>query len=1037
MHGFYIGFDVGTVSVKAVAVSNGAGPRLMGNLDRTPWTLCQPGSAVEQQLHIYLSPYRRVLGSPLDATESLLDELLRSLPEGSVSGIGFTGSGARLAASKFGAHHYSEFKSLATGVGTIYPQIDAILEMGGENSKFIEVSAGEQKVGILDYGTNGDCAAGTGSFLDQQASRLCYDVEQIGELVAGTGQGAKIAGRCSVFAKSDMIHAQQKGSTPPMVLKGLCEAVARNFKGNVAKGRELKGRTAFVGGVAQNQAVFSALREVFGVENGRFFVPEAPAYYAAIGAALLESKAPSVAFRKSDVSTETWFPSWPPLSLKRVTHLQPGILRDGEVAGPVSATAGRRNAFLGIDIGSVSTNLVLMDEAGLVIHEVYLRTRARPVEVVRQGLDELQRSYGESVRICGVGTTGSGRELIGELVAADCINDEITAHKTGADHVAGLYLDRPVDTIFEIGGQDAKFIQLDQGVVVDFTMNEACAAGTGSFLEEQAEKLGVNIIDEFSALALSSQAPLRLGERCTVYMEMDVTASLRKGASKQDVIAGLAYSVAQNYLNRVVRGRSIGETIFFQGGTAYNHSVAAAFADILGKQIIIPPHNGVMGAYGMALLAREKYVATGQQTFFRGFKLDRVETSIREFTCKACSNLCDIKEFTIDGVKTYWGDKCSDRYRRQSKVERQPVIDDLVALRREALERDWLEAFRSGEAGAELQKLAGQAAAFVAARREKPTRFGLLRAMYFYQRFPFWRSYLETLGGQAVVTDTTTKQVADAGVEAAVAEFCFPIQVAHGHLVALQNLEVDRVLLPAIIDEQTEDLSVQSHVCPWGQSLSATLRHSPAAEGLEDKILEPLLNFRYGEKFVEKQLWTFFRDWAVSRQQHRLAVKLAYAAQAAFQRHMLELGRTALEQLEHQGQSGIVLVGRPYNVFDPGMNLNLASKLRKQYGVNVLPIDCLPIGSEPLAGLNPNMYWNYGRKILQTALWSNRQPHLHLIYLTNFMCGPDSFVKTFAADAAGKPFLTLQFDGHGNDAGMMTRCEAYLDSKGLLQWWKK
>jgi predicted nucleotide-binding protein (sugar kinase/HSP70/actin superfamily) len=309
--------------------------------------------------------------------------------------------------------------------------------------------------------------------------------------------------------------------------------------------------------------------------------------------------------------------------------------------------------------------------------------------------------------------------------------------------------------------------------------------------------------------------------------------------------------------------------------------------------------------------------------------------------------------------------------------------------------------------------------------------------MYFYQRFPFWRSYLEALGDQVCVTETTTKQVADAGVEAAVAEFCFPIQVAHGHLSELRKLNPDRVILPAIVNEATSDLSLPSHVCPWGQTLSATLRHSPAADGLAERLLEPLLHFREGERFVEKQLWEFFKPWAVDRRHHRLAVKLGYAAQSAFQTRMLELGKTALAQLERSGESGIVLVGRPYNVFDPGMNLNLAAKLRKQYGVNVIPIDCIPCSDEPLDGLNPNMYWNYGRRILQAALWSSRQPHLHLIYLTNFMCGPDSFVKTFAADGSGKPFLTLQFDGHGNDAGMMTRCEAYLDSKGLLQWWKK
>lgn len=1040
MKGFFLGVDVGTVSVKAVAISNGAGPRLMGSVDSSIWHPCLAGNAAEQQLNIYLSPYRRILGNPQDATTDLLKELLTALPPNAISGIAFTGSGARLAAQKFQTRHYGEFKALATGVGSLYPQVEAIVEMGGESSKFMAICPAGDTVGILDYGTNGDCAAGTGSFLDQQASRLCFEVEEIGPLVAATERGAKIAGRCSVFAKSDMIHAQQKGSTPPMVLKGLCDAVARNYKGNVARGRDFHGCTAFVGGVAHNEGVFSALRSVFGIQNGRFFVPEAPAYYAAIGAALLESRATQAptTVKPSGAAAGGSFPTWPRLSLAKVRRLQPKVVEGPGAALYSTEPASQIRTYLGIDIGSVSTNLVLMAEDGSVIHEIYLRTRARPVEVVQEGLAEIKLRFGDRVIICGAGTTGSGRELVGELISADCINDEITAHKTGAAHVADLYLEDEVDTIFEIGGQDAKFIQLDRGVVIDFTMNEACAAGTGSFLEEQAEKLGVSIIGEFSDLALASAAPLRLGERCTVYMEMDVTASLRKGAEKRDVIAGLAYSVVQNYLNRVVRGRRIGKTIFFQGGTAYNHAVAAALADILDQEIIIPPHNGVMGAYGMALLAREKRLATGQKSRFRGFQLDQVETAIREFTCKACNNHCDIQEFTIDDSRTYWGDKCSDRYRRQSRVERQPVIEDLVSLRRELLERDWLEHFRRGEAGAAVQRLASETDRAGKARHgDRRPRFGLLRAMYFYQRFPFWRTFLEALGGQTLVTETTTRRIADAGVEAAVAEFCYPVQVAHGHLTEMCLLEVDRVVLPAIINEPTDDLSVESHVCPWGQTLSAVLRHSPAAEGLEPLLLEPLVHFRQGERFVEKQLWASFKSWAANRRHHRQAVRLAYAAQQAFQDKQLLLGRQALARLAETGESGIILVGRPYNTFDPGMNLDLAAKLRKHYGVNVLPIDCIPCQEEMLVGLNSNMYWNYGRKILRAALWSRRQPNLHLIYLTNFMCGPDSFLKTFAAEAAGKPFLTLQFDGHGNDAGMMTRCEAYLDSKGLMQWWKK
>ena len=246
-----------------------------------------------------------------------------------------------------------------------------------------------------------------------------------------------------------------------------------------------------------------------------------------------------------------------------------------------------------------------------------------------------------------------------------------------------------VDTIFEIGGQDSKFISIDNGVVVDFAMNEACAAGTGSFLEEQAEKLGVAIKDEFASLALQAEQPVRLGERCTVFMERDVTGVMhRGGASKQDTLAGLAYSIVLNYLNRVVRGRKIGEVIFFQGGTAYNDAVAAAFSQVLGKRIIVPPYNGVIGAIGMALIARERYHATGQASRFYGYDLSRVRFTMREFVCKdpACSNVCDMKEVTIEGRKTYWGDQCSWKFRKPTRTDRKPVIDDLFELRRKLLE---------------------------------------------------------------------------------------------------------------------------------------------------------------------------------------------------------------------------------------------------------------------------------------------------------------------------------------------------------------
>jgi predicted CoA-substrate-specific enzyme activase len=1026
--GIRIGIDIGTVSAKLAAIGPaeriealaGGSDAPLGEVFQNP---TEPGEAIA------LSRYVRIQGQPLEAASELLGELFEHLDPADVSGVMATGSAGKLIGKTLDFHFENEFKTAAAAVGTLHPGVENIFEMGGENSKYIKLSSDGGAIGIIDYETNGDCAAGTGSFMDQQASRLRFDIEEVGDLVLSTKRTPKIAGRCSVFAKSDMIHAQQKGYKPNEVLKGLCTAVARNFKSNIARGKKVHGKTAFIGGVALNKGVAEALRATFELTEEEIFIPDHAVYMGAIGAALTAGTkdfeaAPlfeNVHAKKSHMKTK--FPSWKRL---RRDHVQ--FLRDKIHDFSFEGRKLPIDAYLGIDVGSVSTNLVLIDDEGRVIREIYLRTQARPIEVVHAGLQELEASVGDRIRIKGVGTTGSGRELIGELVGADTINDEITAHKTGASFIGERLIGKKVDTIFEIGGQDSKYICIEDDIVVDFTMNEACAAGTGSFLEEQAEKLDINIIDEFAERALSSEHPLRLGERCTVYMEQDVSAYMKKGAAKNDIIAGLAYSVVQNYLNRVVRGRKIGKVIFFQGGTAYNDSVAAAFSEVLGTEIIVPPHNGVIGAIGSALLVREKVQALGIATVFRGYDLKSVDYKIREFTCNGCTNYCDIQEFTVEGNRTYWGDKCSDRYRKAAKVPRKPVLPDLFGLYMELLERDWVPVVKE-HFSMEIDT----------AWRGKGLRpkIGYPRSMYYYDRYPFWRAYLRALGMEVVTSPPTNKRISNLGIEAAVAEPCFPIQVAHGHLISLLDSGVDRVLVPNVIDSETDQPDVNSYVCPWGQTLPFVLRRIPPLEGREDFIAAPIVHFREGEKFVEKELWNFAKPYLVGRRRHRRAVRAGYLAQELFREELDKAGRKALDTLRETGETGIIMVGRPYNVMDPEVNLNVPAKLRDFYGINVIPIFLLPLEGIGIRDIVSNMFWNFGRKILQAARLASQSENLHLIFITNFKCGPDSYVKHYTGRAAERPYLTLQFDGHGNDAGIMTRCEAYLDSKGVLRWWKK
>ncbi|MGA2434646.1 MAG: acyl-CoA dehydratase activase [Bryobacteraceae bacterium] len=1023
--GINIGIDIGGISLKLAAIGkreDRSALQALCDAKKTfrlmEWTA--PGGKLRPLL---ISDYRRISGSPMQSTFDLLQEIYDVIPETQIEGIRVTGSGSRTIAKILGIYFENEFKAIARMVGTFYPNVRTVFEIGGESSKFLhlEPQPDSAQVSIVDYDRSGECAAGTGSFLDQQALRMGYSVEEVGDLVCMAGCGARIAGRCSVFAKSDMIHAQQKGYSPAEILRGLCDAVARNFKSTIVKSRRIAKPVALIGAVSQNSGITIALRAAFGLSEEELAVPELYAWCGAIGTAILEAEETKKRslrdiHRLSQHDAEERIDESRPLSMDNVV-----LLRDR--VAPYAPPVGNAPipAFLGIDIGSVSTNVVVMDTNGALIQDIYLRTAGRPIEAVQQGLAEVEREWGARLSIQGVGTTGSGRELIAELVGADVVNDEITAHKTGALHISNTLGGEPVDTIFEIGGQDSKFISIENGIVVDFAMNEACAAGTGSFLEEQAEKLGIGIKGEFAKLALSAAAPTRLGERCTVFMERDVTGWLHKGETIPAIVAGLAYSIALNYLNRVVRGRHVGKVVYFQGGTAYNDSVAAAFSCLLGKKITVPPYNGVMGAIGMALIARQWQQATAAQSRFRGYDLSKLDTTTRDFVCKACSNLCDIKEFTIEGQKSYWGDKCSDKFRKPSQTGRKAVVEDLFTFRERLLE-----------------SIGGQTASGAKAKRT-PGKLcvGIPRAMSMLDFYPFWHRYFTDLGIDVALSPATDPTIAAHGVEMAIAQPCYPIQVAHGHVQALVDAGVDYILLPNILDAETEEGSkTTAHFCPWSQTLPYVIQSAPKLEEHRHMLLVPQLHFQLGRDYVKDGLFQAMRRLGVNRRASDRAADAAYAAQREFQSQLLAAGRQALETLDRTGEPGILLVGRAYNIYDRNVNCDIPRKLRHRYGANVIPIDFVVTGRESIGDLHPNMFWASGRKILAASRLAATRPNLHVIYISNFKCGPDSYIKHFTREAAGAPLLVLQFDGHGNDAGYMTRCEAYLDSKGILRCYK-
>ena len=404
--------------------------------------------------------------------------------------------------------------------------------------------------------------------------------------------------------------------------------------------------------------------------------------------------------------------------------------------------------------------------------------------------------------------------------------------------------------------------------------------------------------------------------------------------------------------------------------------------------------------------------ALGWKSTFRGYHLDKVNFDTKEFTCKACSNFCDIIRFEIEGSPSYWGDRCSDRYRKKAKVDKKPVVKDLFAERESLLLEGW-----DPEAG-------------------NGVSVGVPRAMFYFERFPFWNAIMRDLGIRVVLSDPTNAGIVSKGYEATIAEPCFPIKVAHGHIADLMDKEVDYILLPNNINADVDpDVKVNSFYCPWNTTLPFMAGSARNFASYRDRFLSPTMKFRNGPELVTKELARLFNPLGFGKRAVATAVEAGYATQARFSESLAQLGLETLDTLEEKDEKGIILVGRPYNIYDLGSNLSTPEKLRKNYGVNLLPIDFLPLGGVDISDVNENMYWNYGRKIIESARFIRGNDNLHLIYLTNFKCGPDSYIKHFIVEASGKPYLTLQFDGHANDAGVMTRCEAYLESKGMLRWW--
>lgn len=539
-------------------------------------------------------------GDVTQAAQKLLTELAQAWPQAPVV---LTGSmGGRLQENCPSLAALDEIPALQQGIALLAPEARALIEVGSQSARFL---TGLGRGTPPRFAVNEHCAGGTGSFFEDQMSRLGLALEDYAAHGAKAQSIPRLSGRCAVFAKTDIIHRQQEGVPVEDILLGLCYAMVRNYKAVIVRSLPVEKPLALAGGVGHNPGVLQAVRAVFALDEEDLLLPPYFDHVGAVGAALAAQtlttcSVQTLALSLSHLPPAASLPSLPPL-----------LLPDGlRLADPeTSGTIPPQGCVLGIDIGSTSTDLVLVAPDGSLIDLQYLRTAGDPEAAVRQGLENIRRRYGE-VSFLAVGVTGSGRARIGRLIGADVVRDEITAQARAAT----AWVPK-ADTVFEIGGQDSKYISLRDGQVVDFQMNKICAAGTGSFVEEQAARMGIPLAD-FGTLALSAEAPAALGERCTVFIETAIQTALARGASAADVSAGLCHSIVRNYLHKVVANKTVGNCVVLQGGVAYNPGIVAAFSQVLGKRLHVSPCFSISGAYGAALLALE---AAEGPSRFHGF----------------------------------------------------------------------------------------------------------------------------------------------------------------------------------------------------------------------------------------------------------------------------------------------------------------------------------------------------------------------------------------------------------------------------------
>ena len=984
MNTYRAGIDIGSTTVKLVVL--------------------------DEQDYMLYGDYRRHHAHTQQTLADLLREARAALGECALR-CAITGSGSINLGRALDIPFVQEVVAVATALEKRYPQTDVAIELGGEDAKIIYFTGG------LEERMNGVCAGGTGSFIDQMAALLQTDAKGLNDAAADYQELYTIAARCGVFAKTDIQPLINEGATRADLAASIFQAVVNQTISGLACGKPIRGCVAFLGGPLHflpelKKAFIRTLR--LAPEN--IVDPEDSHLFAAMGAAL-ETETDAAARPVDElidrlsqgVAMAFEIKRLPPLFADREEYDAFCARHARAVVAKADLCTYKGDCFLGIDAGSTTTKLALTGAKGELLWSYYANNSGSPIHTAMAALAQLRTLLPGTAHIARSCSTGYGEALLKAAFHLDEGEVETIAHTTAA-----AFFDPQVDCVLDIGGQDMKCIRLKNGTVDSVMLNEACSSGCGSFLENFANSLGFTAA-QFADEALFARHPVDLGTRCTVFMNSNVKQAQKEGAAVSDISAGLAYSVIKNALFKVIKladARELGRHIVVQGGTFYNKAVLRAFERIAGVEAVCPDISGLMGAFGAALIARDRYC--GQPTAMLDFdRIAALTFTTKTARCGGCENNCLLTVSTFsDGGRYISGNRCEKRVKNAGAA--QPGANMMAYKRQRLFDYPALE---EGEA--------------------KRGVIGIPRVLNLYENFPYWATFFRQLGFRVVVSPFSTRAIYEMGMESIPSESeCYPAKLAHGHVEWLAQHGVTTIFHPCVFYEYQEAPDAQNHYnCPMVVSYPENLKNNvEAITSGQVRYIRPFIAFT-SEKTAEERLVKLCRDvWDIPPAEVRAAARAAWSEQRRAKDDIRAEGRRLLAEMERAGKRGIVLAGRPYHI-DPEINHGIP-ELIASCGLYVFTEDSLPLDTPPQRPLRVVDQWVFHSRLYAAAEFVGGRNDLELVQLFSFGCGLDAVTTDQVCEIlekCNKLYTVLKIDEVNNLGAARIRVRSLLAAMNMRQ----